>query len=643
MGYFMYVCPECRKVFKVQGNDKKVKCSNCASILKDMRVAIEDWETMDKFQREDIKNATCMPDEQAEVVEYIAEPAPEESKEINMNETAKPSGNKTRNSFFDDLNDASTNIVSETNNNESKSLFDQNSMGSGSMISSMPEHESKNDTVSYNPQNTNERTGHSTLSIIAMILSILGCASIIGLILAIIDLVKSKYDDNKHICSWIGVGFASFWILIGIGFGLSGKGSNVALPTQPKVQVKDNRENAGDTQVISQENDNRDDESSTTSATAGDEEFEKTGYLYENSIGDTLYFYIVKNNSKASVAVDGNAIAYDSSGNSIGADQAEIDVLGPGETSIMYFYFDSVKGIDKVDCTLSYDTTPYYKPIVNGIRMEQSLNDKNLTVVATNEGSLNAQFIEAYALFFDSDNKIISYDSAYITDGDSELKPGATMSAQLDAYNGFDHVECYLRGRSNGQSSSASSSDVSDSDFAVKEYSYENGIGDTKYYLIIKNNSSKAVAIDANMTAYDSGENVIGAANSSIDILGPGEESIASFYFDSVKGIDHVDYKLGYDTTPHYESGLADLEIVHNINPKNVVVTVTNNGSEASKFIEAYALFFDSSGKLISADSTYITDSDSELKPGATISKQIDSYDPFDSVEVYLTGRRGGF
>ena len=35
MEYSMYVCPECRKVFKVKGNDKKVKCNRC-----------EDWDMM---------------------------------------------------------------------------------------------------------------------------------------------------------------------------------------------------------------------------------------------------------------------------------------------------------------------------------------------------------------------------------------------------------------------------------------------------------------------------------------------------------------------------------------------------------------------------------------------------------------------
>ncbi|MCR5802018.1 MAG: hypothetical protein K6G57_06795, partial [Lachnospiraceae bacterium] len=274
--------------------------------------------------------------------------------------------------------------------------------------------------------------------------------------------------------------------------------------------------------------------------------------------------------------------------------------------------------------------------------MEQTINDQNLTVIATNNGNTSAQFVEAYALFFDADNKLVSYDSNYVTDGDSEIKPGATISVQLDTYNGFDHVECYLTGRSDGQVSE-SASDVSDSDFSVKEYLYENSIGDSMYFLAITNNSDKSVGINGNVTAYDAGGSVIGADSGSIDVLGPGEESILSFYFDSVSGIDNVKYTLGYDTSPYYESGLKDLEIVQNINANNVVVTVTNKGSEPAEFVEAYALFLDSAGKVIGYDSTYITDGDSEIKPGATLSKQMDIYEAFDTVDVYLTGRRGGY
>ncbi len=422
---------------------------------------------------------------------------------------------------------------------------------------------------------------------------------------------------------------------------LAGCGSDTGA-TQSNVQVIDNRteaEGANGSAVV----DNRQkDDSASTAAAASDEDFDKVGYLYENSIGDSLYFYIITNHSKATVEVNGNATAYDSAGNVIGASSRNIDVLGPNETSLMTFYFDSVTGIDKVDCLLTYDTETYYQPVVGNIRMEQTINDKNLTVIATNDGNVNAQFVEAYALFLDENNQVVSFSSTYITDGDSEIKPGATLSAQLDAYKAFNHVECYLTGRSNG-SASVASSDVSDSDFTAREYIYENTIGDSMYFLAITNNSSKTVGIDGNMTAYDANGSVIGADSGSIDVIGPGEESIMVFYFDSVTGIDHVEYTLGYDTDPFYTSGLTDLDVVQNINEKNVVVTVTNNGATASKFVEAHALFLDYAGKVVRYDSTYITDGDSEIKPGATLSKQLDSYGSFDSVVVYLTGRRGGY
>ena len=421
-----------------------------------------------------------------------------------------------------------------------------------------------------------------------------------------------------------------------------GTDSGSSQSTKSTVKVSDNRttEEKGSSDSTVTDNRQKDKTSAVASATANDEAFEKTGYLYENSIGDSLYFYIVKNNSPVTVGVDGNATAYDSSGNVIGASQDSIDVLGSGETSLMIFYFDNVNGIDKVDCALSYDTRPYYKPVINNIRMEQTINDRNMTIVAKNEGNINAQFVEAYALFFDADNRVVDYDSHYVTDGDSEIKPGATLSVQLDTYEAFDHVECFLTGRSDGQESSISS-EVSDSDFAVKEYRYENSIGDSMWFLAIRNNSSKTVGIDINMTAYDTSGNVIGADSGSINVIGPGEESIANFYFNSVKGIDHVEYSMSYDTDPYYNSVLSDLNVVENINDKNVVVTVTNNGSEAAQFVEAYALFLNAAGEVVRYDSAYVVDGDSEIKPGATLSKQLDTYEEFDTVEIYFTGRKG--
>ncbi len=239
MGYFMYVCPECRKVFKVQGNDKKVKCSNCANILKDMRVAVEEWEVMDKAQREDLKSRMCMPEEEP-VILMEEEPVPEEVRPAKPVEREgkicpkcgcmNPVSSKFCNECGFDMN------APKPQENKPKSVqssfsgsffddFDDKAAGtSNSFVSSVPEKKEIPD-VSYNNYNVStERSGHSKLSIIALILGLLGCTSIIGLILAIVDLAKSKDDDYKHVCSWICVGFTSFWFIVGVALGVT-KGS----------------------------------------------------------------------------------------------------------------------------------------------------------------------------------------------------------------------------------------------------------------------------------------------------------------------------------------------------------------------------------------------------------------------------------
>ena len=78
---------------------------------------------------------------------------------------------------------------------------------------------------------------------------------------------------------------------------------------------------------------------------------------------------------------------------------------------------------------------------------------------------------------------------------------------------------------------------VTEDQFEFNEYKYEDGIGDTLYFLVVKNNSESTVAFESNGTAKDSNGSVLGSAECSIDVLAPGEQSIAYFYFNGVTGI----------------------------------------------------------------------------------------------------------
>ncbi|RKJ44437.1 hypothetical protein D7X98_11350 [bacterium 1XD8-76] len=60
---------------------------------------------------------------------------------------------------------------------------------------------------------------------------------------------------------------------------------------------------------------------------------------------------------------------------------------------------------------------------------------------------------------------------------------------------------------------------------------------------------------------------------------------------------------------------------------------IIKNNSNETVDVSTSSLAYSSDGTMVGAD-------DSELKPGETISKQITSYEEFDSMQFYLTGRR---
>ena len=72
---------------------------------------------------------------------------------------------------------------------------------------------------------------------------------------------------------------------------------------------------------------------------------------------------------------------------------------------------------------------------------------------------------------------------------------------------------------------------------------------------------------------------------------------------------------------------------------KKEIVSVTNNGTEAAEFVEGYALFFEGD-TLVDFEDAYFTDDDSEIKPGKTITKELECSKNYDSVKIYFTGRR---
>ena len=178
-------------------------------------------------------------------------------------------------------------------------------------------------------------------------------------------------------------------------------------------------------------------------------------------------------------------------------------------------------------------------------------------------------------------------------------------------------------------------------DFDVQSYLYEDSYSSI-CFLVVTNNSQSVVSIVGDGTAMDAEGSKIGVAKAYFDVLGPGETTMKYLYFSDVKGVDSVEYNLEYELCDDYRPVLNDLSVEKFVNEENVVVRVTNEGDSCAEFLEAHALFFDAQDNVVGHASTYLLDSDDELKPGKNLSAVMNAYDPFDHAEVYFSGRSTG-
>ncbi len=172
----------------------------------------------------------------------------------------------------------------------------------------------------------------------------------------------------------------------------------------------------------------------------------------------------------------------------------------------------------------------------------------------------------------------------------------------------------------------------------LAEYSYSK-YGSNRYFYVIQNTGLETLDVTLANLAYAADGTILSAAyDTRIYALGPGCTSIIYSSFDTDGTIAYVVPTWRTSTSKSYQSVLQNLTYVQNDISKGAVFQITNNGIVPAKFVEGYALFF-KNGKLVDYDWGYFVDDDSEIKPGQTISKQLDTYESFDSIQFYMTGR----
>lgn len=166
-------------------------------------------------------------------------------------------------------------------------------------------------------------------------------------------------------------------------------------------------------------------------------------YLYETRYA-TYHFFEVTNMSPYTIRLTINDTAKNAAGAVIGASRSSEEDIPSGCTIFAKTFFSDVSGVSSFDSSLQVTEEGTYIPVLQGISVQTSdLGDK-VTITATNLGDKAAKFPEATAVFF-KNGKVVYHGTDYLIDVDSELKPGATISGQINAYStDYDSAKVYL-------------------------------------------------------------------------------------------------------------------------------------------------------------------------------------------------------
>lgn len=363
-------------------------------------------------------------------------------------------------------------------------------------------------------------------------------------------------------------------------------------------------------------------------------------YTFTDSLGWYTYHYmVIKNTSDNTLKVSTSSIAYDANNAILGTDSSSEDAIGPGCTSIIYDAFNVDGTVDHIDTVFSTKKESYYESVIQDLSYEIVELDKGAVIFVTNNGEYVAEFPEGYALFI-KDGKVVSHDSVYFTDHNSELLPGKTIFKQVDTSKEYDSIEFFLTGR---RSSSAKPYEgTAETDCAVeilKDDFYTDSLGwYTYHFMVIQNNSDSDVTVDVAELVYDKNNTLLGADDADFDVLGPGCVSVVYTAFNVSGSPDHFETNISTYPSSYYRSVVENVTYTQSDIAKGAVIFATNNGEFDADFVQGIVLFYNN-GKIVAHDTTYFTDDDSELKAGSTIFKQIDTYATFDALEVYFTGR----
>lgn len=172
-------------------------------------------------------------------------------------------------------------------------------------------------------------------------------------------------------------------------------------------------------------------------------------YEYEPFGGYQSKAAVVKNISGEKLTIYGEFITRDANGIAVNVASDYIDILAPGETSILAVSYSVPEGLpgDSTELRLNVqEDNGWYEAIIGDLSATGELEDGKLNIsITNNNATVIAKYVKATVIFFDEANNVLEFDYTYVDDDNGNIQPGATETDYIYApYNGFDHFEIYI-------------------------------------------------------------------------------------------------------------------------------------------------------------------------------------------------------
>ena len=171
-------------------------------------------------------------------------------------------------------------------------------------------------------------------------------------------------------------------------------------------------------------------------------------FTFATDYGWVNHVLFVTNNNDVVVGVTTHSTAYDKDGKEIGTSYGSNQALDPGNTGIIVELYETEEEVASYDTVVAAEESWYDCGVLNlngEYTSEGVQNGLHLTI--RNDGELPIQFVEAFVLFFNGE-ELVGMESAYLTDDDYEIKPGATIEKDVKMFSdtAFDDVIIGLQG-----------------------------------------------------------------------------------------------------------------------------------------------------------------------------------------------------